>query len=314
MTYSTIRQMKQSMARRRRGVLLTSKGLQRLQAAILAMEMAEKNGGHFSLEELSDRIKVSTKTLSRLWSLKTTVDQKTLKICFCAFGLELCIGDYILASKSDGDGTTETFSTSSGKEIDSDQSLADSYVKEKLYSSKYVNAYPDGPVPLDSPLYIERPPIEKLVYQEITQPGGVIRIRAPRYMGKSSLVLRLLASAQQQGYYTVKLDCDQIDSLCMSDLNQFLRFFCWRVANELGINPNLDANWDEEIGSKLSCSLYLQNYLLKQIKSPIVIVLEQVERFFEHPQIATEFFPLMRSWYEEARRDTDWQKLRLVAG
>jgi hypothetical protein len=131
-------------------------------------------------------------------------------------------------------------------------------------------------------------------------------------MGKSSLVLRLLAEAQQQQYHTVKLDCHQIDSLCLSDINNFFRCFCWRVAKELDIAPNLEANWDEEIGSKLSCSLYFKNYLLKQIKSPLLLVLEQVDRLFEYSQITQEFFPLLRSWYEEGRRDTDWQKLRLV--
>ena len=29
-------------------------------------------------------------------------------------------------------------------------------------------SYPDGPVPLDSYLYIERQPIEELMYQEVT--------------------------------------------------------------------------------------------------------------------------------------------------
>lgn len=28
-------------------------------------------------------------------------------------------------------------------------------------------------------------------------------------------------------------------------------------------------------------------------------------RLFEYSQIAQEFFPLLRSWYEEARRDTE---------
>jgi hypothetical protein len=39
-------------------------------------------------------------------------------------------------------------------------------------------------LPLDSPLYINRPPLEELTYTEISQPGCLIRIKAPRLRGK----------------------------------------------------------------------------------------------------------------------------------
>lgn len=300
-------------ATRRRGVMLTSVGLQRLQAAILATEIAQNSGDRFTLEQLSDRVQVSTKTLSRLWSLNVTVDRRTLKMCFSAFDLELRSEDYIISSGLCGAETSETSSTRADKkETSSSQSITGSYLKEKSVIPECICSYPDGPVSPDSAFYIERPPFEKLAYQEITQPGCVIRIRTPRKMGKTSLVLRLLAFAHKLGYYTVKLDFHQIDPLRLSDLNHFFHYFCWRVAKELGIEPNLDENWDEEIGSKLSCFFYLKNYLLPQIKMPLVLVLEQVDRLFEYPHIAQEFFPLLRSCYEEARQDMNWQKLKLV--
>ncbi|RCJ32463.1 hypothetical protein A6770_18805 [Nostoc minutum NIES-26] len=306
--------MKQSKTRRKRGVLLTSVGLKRLQTAIRAVEIVQNNGARFTLHELSDRVQVCTKTLSRLWSLNASVDQRTLKLCFNTFDLELSTEDYIIERDPDFDESIEALLPSlDKKQIYSLLSITEgSFTKEQHENLEYCCSYPDGPVSLDSPLYIERPPLEKLVYQEITQPGCVIRIHAPREMGKSSLVLRLLAFAQQQEYHTIKLDCDQMDTSCLSNLDQFFRCFCWRVATELGIDPQLDTYWDKEIGSKLSCSFYLKNYLLRQINCPIVLVLERVGRFFEYPHIAQEFFPLLRSWHEEARQDTNWQKLRLV--
>ncbi|KOP24458.1 hypothetical protein AMR41_20195 [Hapalosiphon sp. MRB220] len=302
--------MERSKATRRRGVMLTSAGMKRLQSAIFRVEKAENNGNRFSLEQLSDRIQISTKTLTRLWSSNASVDRKTLKLCFNAFYLELRREDYTILSERN---YTETFpgllTNLDKKDIYAFELPS---VKELYGHSEYSWSYPDGPVPLDSPLYIERPPIEKLVYQEITQPGCVIRIRSPRDMGKSSLVLRLLAFAQKQRYHTVKLDCHEIDSLCMIDLNHFFRFFCWRVAKELDINPNIDTYWDEEMGRKLSCSFYFKNYLLKQIKHPVVLVLEQADRFAEYAELAQEFFTLLRSWHEEGRRDPIWQRLRIV--
>ncbi|MCC5644406.1 AAA-like domain-containing protein [Nostoc sp. CHAB 5824] len=305
--------MKQSKSTRRRGLVLTNAGLKRLQAAILAMEKVQNNGERFTLEDLGERMNVSTKTLNRLWSLDKGVDQKTLKLCFSAFNLELHTEDYAILSEPNN---TESSQISQSLDTEKENVYPflslDSFVTQHHNQLENLWSYPDGPVPLDSPFYVERPPIEELVYREIIQPGCVIRIRAPREMGKSSLVLRLLAFAQMQGYRPVNLNCKQIDASCLTDLNKLLRCFCWQIATELGIDPKLDDNWHEEIGCKLSCSLYLQSYLLKQSPSPVVLVLNDVDRFFEYPQIAEEFFALLRSWYEEARQNTNLQKLRLV--
>lgn len=131
-------------------------------------------------------------------------------------------------------------------------------------------------------------------------------------MGKSSLVLRLCAFAQKLGYQTVNLNCYQFDSESLTDLNKLLRRLCWKIATQLGIDPNLKEKWNEEIGYNLSSGFYLENYLLEQCQSPVVLVLNEIDRFFEYPHICQEFFALLRSWCEEARHNPKWQKLRLV--
>jgi hypothetical protein len=39
---------------------------------------------------------------------------------------------------------------------------------------------------------VERPPVEANCYQEIVKPGALIRVKAPRQMGKTSLMQRIL--------------------------------------------------------------------------------------------------------------------------
>ncbi|WP_392533964.1 AAA-like domain-containing protein [Nostoc sp. C117] len=306
--------MKPQKTTRSRGVVLSSVGLKRLQAAILAMEIAENNSQRFTLDKLGDRMNISTKTLSRLLSLDTSVDQKTLKLCFSAFNLTLHAEDYTALNEPDKIQTSQSLPLNLHRQrVLAYQSLPTKFfINEQPEQFESIFPYPDGPVPLDSFLYVERHPIEEVVYREVTQPGCVIRIKAPRQMGKSSLVLRLLAFAQMQGYHTVNLNCDQIDSDSLTNLNKLLRSFCWHVAKELGINPKLNEIWDEEIGCKLSCTFYFQSYLLKQSQSPVVLVLNEVDRFFEYPHIAQEFFALLRSWCEEAQQNPHWQKLKLV--
>ena len=43
--------------------------------------------------------------------------------------------------------------------------------------------FPGGPIPLDSPFYIDRSPAEARACAEISKPGSLIRIKAPRKMG-----------------------------------------------------------------------------------------------------------------------------------
>jgi hypothetical protein len=173
-------------------------------------------------------------------------------------------------------------------------------------------SYPSGAVALNSFFYVERPPIENRAYQEINKPGALIRIKAPKEMGKTSLLLRILNHGIEQGYKTITLDFDQIDCAILSDLERFLRFLCASASQQLNLEPKLDEYWDEDIGSKVSCSLYFRCYLLEQINSPIVLAFDELNRIFEYPQVAKDVLPLLRSWYEDAKRTPIWQKLRLI--
>ncbi len=172
--------------------------------------------------------------------------------------------------------------------------------------------FPNSPVSLNSRLYIPRPPVEELVYAEISTPGSFICIQAPKKMGKSSLILRVIARANNHGFRTVCLDFQQAETAVFSSLDKFLRWFCANVSRELQLEPKLNDYWDEDMGSKVSCTIYFQNYLLSAVKSPVVLVLNELDWVFDYPEIAGEFLPLMRSWYEQSQILEVWQKLRLV--
>ncbi|MGK7947755.1 MAG: AAA-like domain-containing protein [Xenococcaceae cyanobacterium] len=172
--------------------------------------------------------------------------------------------------------------------------------------------YPSGAVPLNSPFYIERSPIEEQVYQEIDKPGALIRIKAPKEMGKTSLLLRILARAVERGYRTVTINFEQIDCAILSDLDRFLRFLCATASQQLNLESKLEEYWDDDIGSKVSCSLYFRCYLLEQINTPIVLAFDELNQIFEYPQVAKDVLPLFRSWYEDAKITPVWQKLRSI--
>ena len=144
------------------------------------------------------------------------------------------------------------------------------------------------------------------------QRGCFIRIKAPRKMGKSSLLNRIIARAKQQGYKAVKLDFQEADESVFASLDTTLRWLCANVSRELNLIPRLDDYWDEDMGSKVSCKIYFQAYVLEQIEKPFVLAFNEINRVFEHPIIAQDLLPMLRSWHEQALQEETWQKLRLV--
>jgi AAA-like domain len=172
--------------------------------------------------------------------------------------------------------------------------------------------FPGGPRPLTCPYYVEFPSVIEDCYQEITKPGALVRIKSPEKRGKSSLMLRILAHAELQGYQTVRLNLQQVEGEALNNLDRFLRWFCANIAQQLKLEPKLDHYWDVDLGSKISCTSYLQGHVLAQLDSPLVIALDEVHRLFEYPEIAQEFLPLLRLWHEEANNLDVWAKLCLI--
>jgi AAA-like domain/Bacterial regulatory proteins, luxR family/TIR domain len=171
---------------------------------------------------------------------------------------------------------------------------------------------PRGQVELASAFYIERPGIDRRCYEAISKPGALIRIKAPRQMGKTSLMARILHYAQQQGYATVPLSFQLADSSIFRDLERFLKWFSANIALQLQLRDRLADYWNPIFGSKVACKSYFEQYLLAQTSSPLALGLDEVDVVFKYPELAADFFGLLRAWHEEAKNREIWRKFRLV--
>jgi hypothetical protein len=172
--------------------------------------------------------------------------------------------------------------------------------------------FPNGPVPLNSRLYIERPPIEARTFAEVLKPGSLIRLKGPRQMGKTSLLRRILHHAQNYDLQVITLSLHRVDQIIFQDLDRFLRWFCANISYQLGLPPRLDDYWNADIGSKVSCTIYLEEYVLKTFQRPLVIALDEVNELFQFSQISAEFLPLLRSWYEDGKEIDTWRQVRWI--
>ena len=169
----------------------------------------------------------------------------------------------------------------------------------------------EKPVPLNSPFYVERPPVESDCFEAIAQPGALIRIKAPTKMGKTSLLDRIIEQADKKGDRTVRINLLQVESAKFSNLDSFLRWFCSDVNDKLRLSERLDDYWNQDLGSMTSCTRYFEMLLNKE-ESPLVLGFDAIDRVFKYPQISQDFFYLLRSWHEDANNYEIWERLRLV--
>ncbi len=86
--------MGQQKSRRKRGVILTTKGLNKFFEARESQEVEKNYGYRYTLEELSDRTGLVPMTITKVLNCKAGVDKQTLLQLFQAFGLELRKSDY----------------------------------------------------------------------------------------------------------------------------------------------------------------------------------------------------------------------------
>jgi hypothetical protein len=168
-------------------------------------------------------------------------------------------------------------------------------------------------VGLNSDFYIERPPVENRCYEAIQIRGALIRIKAPRKMGKSSLMIRVLDRATKLGYQSVNLNFERADRSSFSDLDKLLRWFCASIGRQLGLPKKFDEYWDDEFfTSKDNCTNYLESYLLKAVAIPIILVIDEIDLIFQYPTTCHELLGLLRIWNESAQHQSNWEKLRII--
>ncbi|MEM6450377.1 MAG: AAA-like domain-containing protein [Cyanobacteria bacterium P01_D01_bin.105] len=162
---------------------------------------------------------------------------------------------------------------------------------------------------LDSPFYIQRD-CEAKCCQLITQPGALIRIKSPKQTGKTSLMNRIIDAASD--YPAITLNFQQVEQESLSSLDKLLRWICANISHRLKRSHNLDDVWNKDIGSKMNCTLHLEEFVLESIDTPIILAIEESSRLFDYPEVAQEFYAMLRTWHEYTQHQGVWQKLRLI--
>ncbi|MCA2626287.1 MAG: AAA-like domain-containing protein [Microcystis sp. M20BS1] len=159
--------------------------------------------------------------------------------------------------------------------------------------------------------YVERPPVEQLCLETVSQAGSLLRIKSAKGMGKTLLVDRILSQVDKRQYKTVSLSFLQASKGILGDLDRLLSWFALIISKKLGLAALFQEKWQEGLGL-YSCTAYFEDHLLKKLDKPLILVLEEIDSLFTYTSVADDFLSLFRLWHEEAKNNNTWQKLHLI--
>jgi len=169
---------------------------------------------------------------------------------------------------------------------------------------------PEGTMELQSPFYVKRHS-DDIALAAISRQGVTITIKAPRQMGKSSLLIRTMAEARKLGKRVAFIDFQLFDKAALNDADTFFRQFCALLTVELDLPDKLDEYWKMPLGNSQRCSRYVSRHLLAQLQQPLVLAMDEVESIFD-TAFRSDFFGMLRTWHNNRATDPIWKKLDLA--
>ena len=170
---------------------------------------------------------------------------------------------------------------------------------------------PGGVVKLRDKFYIERLADQHL-QREITKRGTTTTIRAARQTGKSSLLVRGVNHARQQGAQVVTVDLQRLDTERLASSDLFLRDFAELIVRKLRLDvAEVEKAWRSSLGPQYKLTYLMEDYILPEIADSLVLALDEVDRLLQVP-FHTDFFGLLRSWHNSRALEEQWDKLNLV--
>ncbi|MBP5975657.1 AAA-like domain-containing protein [Brasilonema sp. CT11] len=149
-------------------------------------------------------------------------------------------------------------------------------------------------------------------YRELNKQGALIRVKAPLQWGKTYLIKNILDYATKQGYKAVRVDFQEPETTIFDSLENFLQWFCIKIAEELNLSDSLPESRQSPLGANSRCTNFFEKFLLPAINSPLVLGLDNLDWIFTYEQITRNFLPLLRTWHEKATTSIISRNLRLV--
>lgn len=194
----------------------------------------------------------------------------------------------------------------------SDRAREQAGIREKLITSEI--SYPECSEALDSPFYVSREAIDNKCQNLIDQPGCLIKIKAPKQMGKTSLINRLVDYAEQRNNYIVYYDFSFVDVNTLNNIDSFFYSLASYLTEEISDYTGEDialTSWNKNNSLTTECTKFIKK-LLKVIDRPLVLIFDDTDRIFQYESVYQSFAPMLRYWHENGKKSLVWKKLKLI--
>jgi hypothetical protein len=169
-----------------------------------------------------------------------------------------------------------------------------------------------GTLLIDSPFYVRRDS-DDAADACLRQQTPTTIVKAPRQMGKSSLLARMHTQAQSLSRRSWYLDFQLVDGEHMENLDTLFRHLARQMRRAFGASLHPRDMWDDDEGPMGNLTAYLEDAVLAQTESPVQIIFDEAERVFDRPY-RDRFFATIRGWHNLRSTNPRFKKLTLVIG
>jgi len=169
-----------------------------------------------------------------------------------------------------------------------------------------------GAVPVYSRLYVARP-TDGEFHAALARGDGIVLVKGPRQIGKTSLLARGLHEARRRGARVVLTDLQKLDSADMETPAAFYGALATELAEQLGMSDCEPPEWSPRRSPGGTFDRWVRSKVLDERVPPLVWALDEVDRLFGC-SFRDDAFGLFRSWYNARALSPDsaWCRLSLV--
>jgi len=167
----------------------------------------------------------------------------------------------------------------------------------------------------DCPYYIERRLIDERCLSEIKEPASFIRIKGSRKTGKTSLLYRIIENGVNEEYSTIFIDFAGVESEIINNFKDLCAWLCQQVTEQLEQEDITNNYFSDSPSCMRATTRYFSEHILT-LEQPILFAIDNVDKVFENPDIATPLCNMLASWHRRSKVPNTlgrrWAKLRIV--
>jgi len=166
-----------------------------------------------------------------------------------------------------------------------------------------------GSLPADAPSYVERQCDRQ--YYDLLMAGKYCYVFNCRQMGKSSLRVRVMQKLRESGVASATIDPQSIGTKLTQ--TQWYAGALNSLVREFELKERFDLRkWikERELLSPIQWfAEFIEELILKELDTPIVIFVEEIDRFLSMDFSMNDFFALMRSLSEDRQTKPHLQRI-----